>query len=146
MTADQIEACDALWREALEAGLVQYRAGMWVANDDGDVWVCISGGDDPTWIDVCSGEHKFPEFAGDHAGEFVALTIDWGHPPNGGCLLAMAREATEDPWLHAVLSGPFMGGADWTARGRGRSVIGGIYAHTEPEALLRAILATRGER
>ena len=131
MTSEQVQVCDALWSEALAAGLVRYRRGM----------VTHSG------LIIASADLlRVYTAAGTVRVSPADVRLDWSHPATGGCLLALAREVTGDPWLHAVLSGPFMDGRDWTARGRGPSPAGGIYAHTEPEALLRAILATRGER
>ena len=133
---NQMETCDELWREALEAGLVRWMPGMrthwgWRALLTAGSR-CLAASDSEG-LCVWRETHDW--------------LVDWTDPATIGCLLAMAREATGDAWLHAVLSGPFMGGADWTTRGRGsRFVTGGVYAHTEPEALLRAILSARGER
>lgn len=133
MTNEQVQVCDDLWREALAAGLVRWMPGMVTASGK----IIAQGRDLPLKIHTSVGPARVSP---------ANVRLDWSHPCNLGWLLAMAREATADPTLYiCIVPGALLDGEDrWCVGLPGRR--GLIQAETEPEALLRAILATRGER
>lgn len=142
MTEAQIEVCDALWREALAAGLVRWMPGMLVLAPDWQPLRLAHEYMRSVWSGIAGDEtgHDYAHNIGDDALPF------WADPATIGCLLAMAREVTGDQTLYAcVVPGALLDGDDkWCALLDRRMPL--IQAHTEPEALLRAILATRGKR
>ena len=137
MTHDQIERCDALWRELLAAGRVRWMGGM-LARADG--W-------EPLRLAVEFLPYVWSGIAGDVVGHEHAHNVGddaapvWTDPATIGCLVAMAREATDDDAAYAcVVPGALLDGEDrWCVGLPGKR--GLIQAETEPEALLLAIQA-----
>jgi len=119
MTHDQIERCDALWRELLAAGRVRWMDGMaWRYN----------------------GNPYRERIESDTQLEALAFPV-WTDPATIGCLLAMAREAAGDATAYGcVVPGALLDGEDrWCVGLPGTRRF--IRAETEPEALLLAIQA-----
>jgi len=119
MTQDQIERCDALWRELMDAervrwmgGMVTRRGGIVADGDTRSIWVCSPVG--PLRVSPAD------------------VLLSWDHPATIGCLVAMAREATGDAEASCVVYGGL-----WHCDWHGNESI----AETEPEALLLAIQA-----
>ena len=139
MTQDQIERCDALWRELLADGRVRWMAGMLVRSSNNyhrPARIESLDGDDYglTVIPDADG----PVFAAHHeygiAGSFPRESTRpvWTDPATIGCLVAMAREATGDAEASCVVYN-----GRWHCDWHGNETI----AETEPEALLLAIQA-----
>ena len=114
MTQGQIERCDALWQELADTARVPWMPGMLARNTaDPDhplkrILRRFGAGDTGVWIPV------------------------WTDPATIGCLVAMAREATDDAEASCVVYA-----GQWHCDWHGNESI----AETEPEALLLAIRA-----
>jgi hypothetical protein len=119
MTKDQIERCDALWRELLAAERVRWIDGM-LARADG-------------WEPLRLVAELVPS-----GWSGVAV---WTDPATIGCLVSLAREATGDATAYGcVVPGALLDGEDrWCVGLPGTRRF--IRAETEPEALLLAIQA-----
>ena len=141
MTADQIEACDKLWREALEAGLVRWMPGM----------LALAPGWQPLRLAHEFFRSVWSGVAGDEIGHDYAHNVGddalpvWADPATIGCLLALAREAT-GCHAHSASYYAQLGAWAYDWNRTDGTPVDGALSMTEPEALLRAILATRGER
>ena len=126
MTQDQIERCDALWRELMDAERVRWMGGM-LARADG--W-------EPLRLAVEFLPYVWSGIAGDVVGHEHAHNVGddaapvWADPATIGCLVAMAREATGDAEASCVVYA-----GQWHCDWHGNETI----AETEPEALLLAI-------
>ena len=119
MTQDQIERCDALWRELMDAGNVWWVEGMATRHE---------------WRAVLAIANRC--LAVQHSGGMAVWRTaddclpDWEDPATIGCLVALMREATDDAEATCVVYG-----GRWHCDWHGNESI----AETEPEALLRAI-------
>ena len=137
MTHDQIERCDALWRELLAAGRVRWMSGM-LARADGweplrlaveflpRVWSGIAG-------DVVGHEHAH------NVGDDAAPV--WTDPATIGCLVAMAREAWSPIDISVARQLVGSRGPWWVSCDDHDKPPTLASAETEPEALLLAIQA-----
>ena len=135
MTDDQIERCDALWRELLAAGRVRWMPGMAAveaANGCSSIYV---------WHDAHGANTVTRSGAWMRFRGFDGLLPDFNDPATIGCLLAMAREAAGDATAYGcVVPGALLDGEDrWCVGLPGTRRF--IRAETEPEALLLAIQA-----
>lgn len=132
MTGEEIERCDALWRELLADGKVRWMPGM----------LALRAEDGRRSTRVCA--------VGGPADPLFSLTSqwcpDWTDPATLGCLLALAREATGDDLLRPTHFGAFLPDSlrPWRVSGCGRYLCEG--ADTEAEAMLAAIAAVEIER
>jgi hypothetical protein len=114
MRQDQIERCDALWRELADTARVRWMPAVeWT---DGGHAPCSYG----------LGVWEYEATDGD------AAVPDFTDPATLGCLLAMLREASDDPRASVVW---YSAARQWVADWKGCEVEAGC----EPEALLLAI-------
>jgi hypothetical protein len=130
MTADQIEACDKLWREALEAGLVQYQRGM--VTRSGRIIASV----DPPCVYTGAGVARV---------SLADVRLDWSHPATISLVAALAC-GQDDFWLPDYDADLDRHGRGYHMRPRFGWASASASAPTKAEAILRAILATRGER
>ena len=114
MTQDQIERCNALWRELADTARVPWMPGMLARN--------TADPDHPL-------KRILRRFG---AADTRVWSPVWTDPATIGCLVAMAREATDDAEASCVVYGGL-----WHCDWHGNETI----AETEPEALLLAIQA-----
>ena len=125
LTTEQIERCNALWRQLYERGDVRWMMGM--ITRCGAVVV----GANPLRVHSSVGSVRVSP---------ADVLPNFNHPAVTGCLLAMAREATGDATLtHALVPGVLMEGEDvWCCI---VTNVKGLpaQADNEPEALLLAI-------
>jgi len=125
------------WRRLYAAGKVRWVTGMVGCIGD-DHFVCIAEDDYPSFLWLETGESLV--LAYDDRFDADELAPAWGYASNGGCLLAMAREATGDATMtHSLVPGVLMDGVDvWCI------IVPGVkgmpaQASTEAGALLAAI-------
>ena len=118
------ETTDDLWRRLLAAGKVRGMPGMLWRSGRRTVFVSGAG-----TIPLYEGVYRLPQSAPDDSAP------DWTDPATLGCLLAMAREARDDPYMSA--SGGE--GIGWRVATASRPL--DPWRTTEAEALLAAIEA-----
>ena len=130
MTQDQIERCNALWRKLLAAGRVRWVAGMSTRYEWRVVRVAGSR--------CLAVPHDGGMAVWRSAHDWLPV---WTDPATIGCLVALVREAAQDPTAYAcVVPGALLDGEDrWCIIVPGVREL--IQAETEPEALLLAIQA-----
>ena len=114
MRQDQIERCDALWRELADTARVRWMPGMLARN--------IVDADHPL-------QRILRRFG---AADTRVWSLVWTDPATLGCLLAMLREASDDHRASVVW---YSAARQWVADWKGCEVEAGC----EPEALLLAI-------
>lgn len=139
MTGEEIERCDALWRELFTAGKVRWMPGMLAL--DAPFYPCgfrvaVVGSD--------GGLENPPCYVTPLRTQTCSPV--WTDPATLGCLLAMAREACGDDLLRPTHFGAFLPDSlrPWRVSGCGRYLCEG--ADTEAEAMLAAIAAVEIER
>jgi hypothetical protein len=114
MRQDQIERCDALWRELADTARVRWMPGMLARN--------IVDADHPL-------QRILRRFG---AADTRVWSLVWTDPATLGCLLAMLREASDDHRASVVW---YSAARQWVADWKGCE----IEADSEPEALMLAI-------
>jgi len=128
LTPDQIDRCNALWRRLYERGAVRWMAGMALRVErtgESCGHLCANA------LRVHNAWQEDPDDPRlwDAIG---ACVPDWNAPTVLGCLLAMLREASDDPRASVVW---YSAARQWVADWQGCE----IEADNEPEALLLAI-------